>query len=820
MINYTESFNFKPIPTITPASDYWQNSTWKFNMPEITVGTGVSPSWQDIILSGNTALTLVNAKEDGLNYLKLFGGTEQRNLPSGFTQVEYIESTGTQWIDTGYKPNNNTSIDIKFSTSSAQHFVFGSRKDTIGDDQQRFCLYATINKFNPQYGNTNYADADGFVTSTAYQVQMDKNGLVVDGITIRDFNSENFTGENNLILFGNNTNGTVVSAENRIYYSKISENGTMVRNLIPARRNSDNVLGMYDTITDTFFTNAGTGTFTAGADAVPSPDNPMDIVCNNGVVKVRHQSGLPLGYTLLDYIESSGTQYIDTGITDVTNSEFEVVAQQTSITGAFPTIMGAFDDDSNYKVVCGLSTSNNTFYSQLGGPQGFIVSSVPNDTQKHTFKVTTTTRQQTLQVDDTAVVTGNYAITSTTSYSLTICARNKSTVSNFTNQKVFSVRIKKSGVLVRNLIPAKNSSNVVGMYDTVSGQFFTNAGTGSFVAGQNINDLEIYADGTTETVEVTGKNLYNPATRTDGYYIGADGTIAQGSRTFCYSALILVKPNTNYMLSGTAGQTDNRRLHAYDSSGNWISQVSSANTTVGNTYNITGTTPNNCAYVRISIPMLDTNVQLEQGSSATAYEQYTVLGTATAEDLLKVGTYQDEQNVTTGDVTRNVGIKVLNGTEDWTRGQSFYCNTLTGVLQADHSCYCTHFQGIMNNSPVVVDSNTCRVGYHIDSDIAWDRLYIYADRSLYATAQDFANYLASQYANGTPVIVVYPISSPVTEQVAPQSLTIQEGTNIVEITQASIDNLGLEVSYKAGVVVTITEVQNAQLDNSVEVTIQ
>ena len=50
-------------------------------------GGGSTPEWQDIILSGNTALTLVNAKANGLNYLKLFGGTEQRNIPSEYTQL-------------------------------------------------------------------------------------------------------------------------------------------------------------------------------------------------------------------------------------------------------------------------------------------------------------------------------------------------------------------------------------------------------------------------------------------------------------------------------------------------------------------------------------------------------------------------------------------------------------------------------------------------------------------------------------------------------------------------------------------------------------
>lgn len=159
--------------------------------------------------------------------------------------------------------------------------------------------------------------------------------------------------------------------------------------------------------------------------------------------------------------------------------------------------------------------------------------------------------------------------------------------------------------------------------------------------------------------------------------------------------------------------------------------------------------------------------------------------TATAEMLLKVGDYQDVQEILSGAVTRNVGVKVLDGTEDWTKGQSFYCNTLTGVAQTDHSCYCTHYQGIMNNSPVVTDSNTCRVGYHIGSVIVWDRLYIYADRSLYATAKDFANYLAQQYAAGTPVIVIYPLNASTTETVSPQKLF----KNPVTVTEASIDNL-------------------------------
>ena len=50
----------------------------------------------------------------------------------------------------------------------------------------------------------------------------------------------------------------------RLYSFSILENGESIRNFIPAKRNKDNVIGMYDVIEGKFYTNAGTGTFTAG----------------------------------------------------------------------------------------------------------------------------------------------------------------------------------------------------------------------------------------------------------------------------------------------------------------------------------------------------------------------------------------------------------------------------------------------------------------------------------------------------------------------------------------------------------------------------
>ena len=74
------------------------------------------------------------------------------------------------------------------------------------------------------------------------------------------------------------------------------------------------------------------------------------------------------------------------------------------------------------------------------------------------------------------------------------------------------------------------------------------------------------------------------------------------------------------------------------------------------------------------------------------------------------------------------------------------------------------------------------------------RICIKDDR--FQTNTDFAQFLADQYASGTPVIVLYPLATPTTESVTGQTLQVTDGDNVLEITQASLSNLELEAKYK------------------------
>ena len=70
----------------------------------------------------------------------------------------------------------------------------------------------------------------------------------------------------NISLFGDYRGGSIQRAKyTRMYYWKMIENGIVMRHMIPCYRKYDSVIGMFDLIGRRFYTNAGSGTFTKGA---------------------------------------------------------------------------------------------------------------------------------------------------------------------------------------------------------------------------------------------------------------------------------------------------------------------------------------------------------------------------------------------------------------------------------------------------------------------------------------------------------------------------------------------------------------------------
>lgn len=186
-----------------------------------------------------------------------------------YAELEYIESSGTQYIDTGFKPNQDTRVvcdfDMVKNLNSKDAYIFGAR---IASGNTSFG-FANLHNQTPWYAT--YANEAGNYDTGSntgrHTVDMSKNNLIVDGTSIHTFTYETFQSSFNLHLFAVNTNGTVDTAQIgvvNLYSCQIYDNGTLVRDFIPVQRFSDGAIGLYDKVSQQFFGNAGTGEFIAG----------------------------------------------------------------------------------------------------------------------------------------------------------------------------------------------------------------------------------------------------------------------------------------------------------------------------------------------------------------------------------------------------------------------------------------------------------------------------------------------------------------------------------------------------------------------------
>ncbi|MFQ6760245.1 MAG: hypothetical protein ACLRFM_02510 [Alphaproteobacteria bacterium] len=174
---------------------------------------------------------------------------------SEYTELEYIESDGNAYINTGVVPNVNWTYQIDFSNSS-NGWVFGSNVSSAGQTAD-FGVSGMAIRYGTQYASLDFS-------SGRHTISVNKTGYTVDGVS-RNWSGGNATmnAPSGIYLFW--AVNSAAPKVGRIYYFKIfDQNGALIHNFIPVKQNSDGAIGMYDTVTQTFFANAGTGEFIAG----------------------------------------------------------------------------------------------------------------------------------------------------------------------------------------------------------------------------------------------------------------------------------------------------------------------------------------------------------------------------------------------------------------------------------------------------------------------------------------------------------------------------------------------------------------------------
>ena len=175
---------------------------------------------------------------------------------------------------------------------------------------------------------------------------------------------------------------------------------------------------------------------------------------------------LPAGYHLCNYLESTGTQTINTGLTPVYGDKINVIAYRTSNENNMFYASGTLTVTSApNELYCRYFTSTNNDATRIP------IKNFPDDAQYHHIMIS----QDGFYVDGNFVkeLPGKRAEAGTL-----IIFRGTSKLGKVRIKRFYITR---GGAYTLNLIPALDRNGTPCMYDTVSRQTFYNAGQGSFL---------------------------------------------------------------------------------------------------------------------------------------------------------------------------------------------------------------------------------------------------------------------------------------------------------------------------------------------------
>ena len=169
-----------------------------------------------------------------------------------YTKLEYIESTGTQYIDTGIPVNDYNSFKTRLAVTSSSGYVLSQYNNSLRITYPGMTWFTAHANYSIYSGNENF---------NLYEFGYDY--MNVNGVAATPTADTDIAAGSSVYLFARND--TVYRSGVKMEYIKIFDPGqSLVFHGIPVRRNSDGVLGMCDMVTGNFFTNSGTGDFVAG----------------------------------------------------------------------------------------------------------------------------------------------------------------------------------------------------------------------------------------------------------------------------------------------------------------------------------------------------------------------------------------------------------------------------------------------------------------------------------------------------------------------------------------------------------------------------
>lgn len=362
--------------------------------------------------------------------------------------LDYIAFDGDSWINIDYMPTSNTRVVGRCSFTqfkgSVANYVFGVFG---GGANFGFNVGSNRGILNVPWGaNSGIYLYNANTLGQVYSFDISKDGTYLDGVLKLTASqlSEEFTATKSFFVGWSNGTGTEKLIGN-IYPMQMYESGVLVKDLRPCI-DPNGVVCMYDIVTKKYHYNIGTGTITAG-----------------NVVK------------FVDYIHTDGNSYIDTGIALGINHKVSVKTKVPSTSSTAIQLFGNYSDSAGY-FTCNVANSVGAI-SRFDGVS-YTGNISRSDGNFHTY--TLDKNGILIDSDDILKWAGTPKDFKQSDSFYLFRARGSSSVTPNGTQ-ISEEKVWENETLVQHLKPCVVAGEA-GFYDMVTGNIFTNAGTGTLKA--------------------------------------------------------------------------------------------------------------------------------------------------------------------------------------------------------------------------------------------------------------------------------------------------------------------------------------------------
>lgn len=390
-----------------------------------------------------------------------------------YERVEYIESDATQYIDTGFKPNQNTKVVMDTQFVGVNESVTFQAFFGANDGGQFSAGYHDLNGDYYVYCNSKAKAYETEMIMDRMTVSMDGSvAHIGDSITLT-YSPGEFRSTDNLYLFARNMSGTAsYQSKIRVYGCQIYDNGVLIRDYIPAVDNNG-VAGLYDSVNDSFVYSRIGSAFATG------------VIIGEIGAKVNNY-GSNNEYIEVEYIESTGSQYINTGFKPNQNTrlvmDFENIGDYSGMTTSLCPLFGARNASSSAVFTLWIGSKSYPHYGNVAYNKNGRFSTNINSRLIYDFN------KNVASIGSNSITCT--AASFTTNYNLCILGANTGGTidSRHPSGKLYSCQIYDNGVLVRDYVPVVKTNGVAGLYDKVNNVFYLSNGSTNFIAGDVIGE--------------------------------------------------------------------------------------------------------------------------------------------------------------------------------------------------------------------------------------------------------------------------------------------------------------------------------------------